>query len=919
MNVLRSLSLRWKLTLASVLVQLIMLAALVWNGNRLFQETLAEQAELRIQEVTVLLNASLAPLMAGQDFGAIADVFRESRRRDGIQYFILMDRRGRVLLTDGWDTGAPPPPASAAAAAGALEQRLDARIPVVLSEQVYGELAFGISTNFIREARQNLIRQSLFIAVAALVLAVAVLTFVALWLTRHLRHLEQASTAVAQGRQDVVLAVNTDDEVGRMARAFNQMARRIEEQMEALRSSEERFRSLLTLSTDWYWEQDAAFRFTRHQSGAEGGMMPNVSRPVIGHCRWELDTTLGAADWARHRAVLESHQTFKDLEYGVRMRDGTIRYVAVHGEPMFTADGRFAGYRGTSSDITERKKYEASLRLAASVFATAREGIIITDSDWRIVDCNPTAGDLTGHPSKALLGQNFLDQIAPSYRQDFTTSARPALERSGYWRGECLGQRRSGEDYPLLLAASVVRDEGQAVTNYIFLFSDITALKEHQQKLEHLAHYDALTRLPNRILLADRLQLLLAQAKRSDEVLAVAYLDLDGFKPVNDTYGHDAGDTLLVQVAERLRACLRGSDTAARLGGDEFVLLIKADDFGDCEAVLLRVLTSIAEPYAVAGVAVEISASIGVTLFPQDGDDPDTLMRHADQAMYVAKQGGRNRYHMFDSERDRQVRAHREQLSRLQAALTAGEFELHYQPKVDMRRGQPIGAEALIRWRHPERGLLPPGEFLPLVEESDFAVPLGEWVIRTALAQMQSWHGAGIHLPVSVNVSARQLQASDFVDRLAALLAAFPDLPPAWLEIEIVETTALEDIQYVGQVISRCVDLGVSFALDDFGTGYSSLTYFKRLPASHLKIDQSFVRDMLVDPEDLAIVEGVVGLARAFQRQVIAEGVETAEHGARLLAMGCDLAQGYGISRPLPAEQIPAWVRAYRPPLLWQS
>jgi len=287
--------------------------------------------------------------------------------------------------------------------------------------------------------------------------------------------------------------------------------------------------------------------------------------------------------------------------------------------------------------------------------------------------------------------------------------------------------------------------------------------------------------------------------------------------------------------------------------------------------------------------------------------------------MYVAKQAGRNRYHLFDFEHDRRISVHRERQSRIQAALPAGEFVLFYQPKVDMRQGTVIGAEALIRWRHPEEGLVPPGNFLPLVEDTDFSIDLGEWVIATALAQMQAWRAAGLELPVSVNISARQLQSEGFVDRLQALLAAQPEVPPHWLELEILETAALDDIHYIGQVIERCHALGLSFALDDFGTGYSSLTYLKRLPARLLKIDQSFIRDMLEDPEDLAIVDGVISLARAFRRQVIAEGVETVEHGIRLLEMGCELAQGYGIARPMPAEAIPAWARDYKPDPRWQS
>ena len=372
-------------------------------------------------------------------------------------------------------------------------------------------------------------------------------------------------------------------------------------------------------------------------------------------------------------------------------------------------------------------------------------------------------------------------------------------------------------------------------------------------------------------------------------------------------------------MADRLRNSVRAHDTVARLGGDEFVLLIHASSFSECETAMQRTLHIIAEPFTIKGRQVSVSASIGIASFPADGPDPDTLLRNADQAMYVSKQAGRNRYHFFDAAHDRKVLAHTERISRIHAALPANEFVLHYQPKVNMQEGRVVGAEALIRWQLPERGLLPPGEFLPIIENSDFAVSLGEWVISSTLAQMRAWRSEGIDLSISINIAARQLQAHNFVERLQILLAAYPDVPPDRLELEIVETAALDDIQYVNEVINQCLGFGVTFALDDFGTGYSSLIYFKRLPVRTVKIDQSFVRNMLADPEDMAIVEGVIGLAKAFHRSVIAEGVETAEQGARLIAMGCDCAQGYGIARPMPAAQIPLWVRSFQPDPSWRA
>mgnify|MGYP001050777284 FL=1 len=451
------------------------------------------------------------------------------------------------------------------------------------------------------------------------------------------------------------------------------------------------------------------------------------------------------------------------------------------------------------------------------------------------------------------------------------------------------------------------------------LARDAAERNRYQLELEFLAHHDPLTQLPNRILLADRLKLALARTQRAQRLLAIAYIDLDNFKPVNDTLGHKAGDLLLVMVAQRLKEHLRAEDTVCRLGGDEFVLLLS--DLGtidECIQTIERLLVAVSRPYALDdSKTLAITASIGLTIFPFDDADADTLMRHADQAMYVAKQSGRNRFHMFDAEQDRQVQVRRSNRTRIEAALDQGEFVLFYQPKVDMRQGQVIGAEALIRWQHPEEGLLPPSRFLPEVEDTEFSIPLGEWVIESALKQLETWHAAGVSIGVSINISPRHLQSPHFTARLAALLEKHPGVPPHSLELEVVESAALEDVLRIAEVITACHALGVSFALDDFGTGYSSLSYFKRLHVDTLKIDQSFVRDLLTDDEDHAIVEGVISLTRTFKRQVVAEGVETAEIGVALLALGCSIAQGYGIAKPMPAADMPDWIARWKPYPQW--
>ncbi|MGB7646051.1 MAG: EAL domain-containing protein [Pseudomonas fluorescens] len=627
-----------------------------------------------------------------------------------------------------------------------------------------------------------------------------------------------------------------------------------------------------------------------------------------------------------------AHFMAKDRE----VLDGEVRLLDIPEEPIMTANkgqrllhtrkvciqganGTTKFLLGISEDITERKQAEARLQLSASVFEHAGEGIIITDADGTILDVNEAFTRITGYLPDEALGQN--PRLLGSGRQDqaFYADMWRGLLAEGHWSGEIWNRRKDGSVFAELLTISAVRDAHGTPQHYVGLFSDITAIKEYQNQLEHLANFDALTHLPNRVLLADRLQQGMAQAKRRGQQLAVAYLDLDGFKTINDTHGHEAGDQVLITLAARMKQALREGDTLARLGGDEFVaVLIDLEDRSASLPVFTRQLAAAAHPIQVGDLSLQISASLGVTFYPQDQDiDADQLLRQADQAMYQAKVAGKNRYHLFDSEQDRFLRGQYESREHIRLALEHHEFVLYYQPKVNMRTGKVMGAEALIRWQHPEKGLLPPALFLPVIEDDALAVTLGEWVIDTALTQIERWHAAGLEMPVSVNIGARQLQQRDFVERLCAILAAHPRVNPDRLELEVLESNAVEDIAQVSRVIEACAQFGVMFALDDFGTGYSSLTYLKRLHVTQLKIDQSFVRDLLDDPDDLVIVQGVISLAAAFNRQVIAEGVETVPHGTLLLRLGCELAQGYGIARPMTAEELPHWSASWQPDPAW--
>ena len=575
-------------------------------------------------------------------------------------------------------------------------------------------------------------------------------------------------------------------------------------------------------------------------------------------------------------------------------------------------DGRPELILSFCEDITEQRGAE---QRHSSIIEASMDGFVLVDLTGRILECNEALCELTGFSRTALIGKDIPDLDANEHPEDTAAHIRHIIT-NGRNRFESRWRRQDSSLFDVEITATFL-----GLTQELCAFiRDITLAKEHERELDRIAHYDTLTGVPNRTLLADRMSQAVARTLRDGTLMAICYLDLDGFKPINDRFGHEAGDRLLVEIADRLKGCLRGSDTVARMGGDEFVLLLLGiQGTEECEAALQRILEAVALPVQIGEHEVTVSASLGVALYPRDDADIDTLLRHADQSMYLAKQSGKNRFHIFDPDRDRIARDRAERLARIAEAIENHEFVLYYQPQVDMRAGRVIGAEVLIRWQHPERGLLSPAEFLSVIEDTDLIVALGDWIIDAALRQISAWQVAGLDVRLSVNIAARHLLRSDFVEKLTAHLHAHADVSPAKLELEIVETAALDDIQLVSKTIHACRHLGVDFALDDFGTGYSSLTYLKALPAQLLKIDQTFVRDMLTDKEDCAIVEGVIGLARVFHRHVIAEGVETIDHGCMLLKLGCDLAQGYGIARPMPAASLPEWIVQWRPDPVWQA
>lgn len=550
--------------------------------------------------------------------------------------------------------------------------------------------------------------------------------------------------------------------------------------------------------------------------------------------------------------------------------------------------------------------------LVATGFRHAGEAMLITGPNQRILDVNPAFTAMTGWRRDAVLGASparFLE----SFPEGRGRTDRPEVLPS---RREITYRHARGQTRPALMSLTPVRDATQHLCHHVIVLVDLAMFGADGRPAVRHRHFDALTGLPNPQLLTELLHEAVQRARQRGGRLAVCSLDIDHFKGVNDRLGQDHGDLLLATFAYRLRHRLHGDDILARVGGDEFVLLLHHDS--DAEA-LHALLEAIREPLPLGGQTLQLTASLGVTRFPDDDVAGDILLRHATQAMYRAKQRGRNTFHVFDPNRDRALQVRQERRDRFSRAVTDRELRLHYQPQVDMSRGRVIGLEALVRWQHPQEGLLSPGQFLPTIEGTPLEATLGEWVLDQALTQLAAWQAEGLDLPVHVNISPAHLLDDAFVERLAGLLARHARVPPGRLKLEVLETAAMHDTAAARQVMARCRALGIEFALDDFGTGFSSLTNLRRLPVDLIKIDKSFVQAMLDDADDRAIVESVIYMARRFERPLLAEGVETLEHARTLVALGCSLAQGFGIARPMPAEALPTWLDEWRGRRAWHE
>ncbi|HET8807851.1 MAG TPA: PAS domain S-box protein [Methylophaga sp.] len=626
---------------------------------------------------------------------------------------------------------------------------------------------------------------------------------------------------------------------------------------------------------------------------------------IIGKTDFDLFSEAEARRFVEHDRLAISRGISHLNEETLSYPDGHQVLLETLKTPFRNDKGETLGTLGISRDITQQRRAEQALHLAGMVFESSNEGIIITDADNRIIRVNPAFTAITGYLETDVIGQNPSLLQSGKHDSHFYQELWRALDAEGNWSGEIHNRRKNGEIYLQWLSITQVNNREGERQNYVAIMSDISKFREAEQRISFLAHHDVLTRLPNRALLSDRIRQAIIACDRHDQKLALLYMDLDRFKFINDSLGHAIGDLLLIAVADRLIEHKREQDTVCRTGGDEFIVLLPDTDAEGAAHVAQKLVEKMTEPFDIEGNQLFVTLSIGISIYPDNGNDAETLNKHADTAMYRAKHAGRNQYQFFTEEMHSQI-VHKLELEHaLRFALAGNELYLEYQPQIDIHANRINGAEALLRWQHPQLGKISPLEFIPIAEETGMINPIGNWILHNAIAQCKQWVDAGhSDLLMAINLSAVQFNNPHLVSTIVDILHEH-QLPPENLELEITESVAMFNIDLTIKQLRALADNGIRLSLDDFGTGYSSLNYLKKFPINKLKIDQGFVFDMLVDEDDAAIVDAVITLARSLGLKTLAEGVETHAHLLALQEKGCDFMQGFYFSRPVgPAQFI---------------
>lgn len=765
------------------------------------------------------------------------------------------------------------------------------------------------------EARQHAVDKALrFLGMS--LFAALMLGLLLDWLVaRRTERLAAVATRIAGGEMSARAVSRRMDEIGRLGQAINCMAEALASEHDALQRerkfSEDALQSvpvpMFIIDTQHRvlaWNR-ACERLTGVRAldivgtpdawrGFYASPRPCLADMVLDGKAEQFDQTTTPSLF--HAQSYHAERWFDDI-------NGQRRYLLFDATPIYGNDGKLMAVIEILQDITAIKQAEDHLRLTSQVIESTNEAILITDADNRIIAVNKAFTEVTGYTAEEVSGKNPALLSSGHHDAAFYANMWESISTRGNWNGELWNRRKSGEAFPLWTNINTIRDEHGQLTNYFAIFADISEHKETLRHIEFLAHHDTMTKLPNRLLLLDRLQQAVNQAERENHRVALMFLDLDRFKQVNDSLGHQIGDELLVAVVERLQACVRETDTISRQGGDEFVIVLP--DIRDSNAASIiaeKILDTLREPFEIAGHQISTSFSIGVSLYPDDGKEIEALMQNADTAMYHAKESGRNNYHFYTESMNANAAERLRLQNKMRHAVEHGLFELYFQPLISLADMRVIGCEALIRWNDQEEGWIPPAKFIPLAEETGQILAIDAWVLREACRHARTWMDADLPpLTVAVNISALQFKRGMIVDSVNAALSS-SGLPPGRLEVELTESVLIQDTQQTKRQLDALNAIGVRLSIDDYGTGYSNLSYLKQLDVDKLKIDQSFVKDMLTDELDAIIVRSTIELAHNLGLRVLAEGVEDQSVQLLLQRLGCDEAQGYHIGRPMPAH-----------------
>lgn len=924
------LSLRAKLVLLSVMIEVVILAALVWNGDRQMQRSLLQQGELRLKEYGLLLNTALSPALVEKDYSSLQEILGESRRNQGIVYLILTDMSGRIIAADGWNPGDALPKLDSdfAASVRSAHQVFDTEMPIRIAGQTYGTLRFGVDTRFVQEAQSRLLSQSLLIAGGAIALSILLLTAAGLWLTRHLGRLGTASQAVAQGDFDFTLQVDTRDEIGQLAQAFNAMARAVRARIEEMSASEARFHAIADYTYGWeswfapdgklVWVNPSVERVTGY-TPAECLAMPGFPLPIIAG-----DDQEGVR--LRFSGALMG-SVGNDFEFRLQRKDGLMTWAAASWQPIYGKNGEHLGMRGSIRDISKRKQAEIQLhdkigeleqsqemqRLylvqaqeeharLTSLLSAMNFGVLFVNQDETVMYYNPAfvrvwmipeRTNLIGRPAAEVLrhSANMLaqpDHFSKHFLQVVTTHEVSDTFEIGLADGRTVNQM----SYP-------VHDESNRFIGRLWVYEDITRERQTAEQLIYLAERDSLTGLYNRHRFQEELARALAEAERRNFQVALLFFDLDEFKYINDTFGHRAGDAMLIRVAGEVGSAVRNNELLSRLGGDEFAVLASGVSAAEAEALAERIVRAIGHiPLRFDGHNLRLTTSLGIAFYPAHATTAEELIAHADSAMYQAKQAGKNAWRTYRPELDDSLKMvkHLSWNERVGRALEQDLLQLHFQGVYHAQTGQLAHLEALVRMIDPEnpQQLIMPGHFIAHAEKSGKIRDIDRWVIQESISILSRSEQVP---PIAVNISGRSFDDPSLPQYISEQLA-LRGVAPRRLLVELTETSAVTDLHDAQRFIESLRQTGCLVCLDDFGTGFSSFAYLKHLNADILKIDGLFIRNLPNDYDNQVFVKAIVDVARGMRKITVAEFVENAGTLEKLKSFGVDLVQGYHLDMP---------------------